>query len=49
MVVSGRFRARPNEVNAGAVSPRPWRSIRMFGGAGESDRVEGGGVMVIVR
>lgn len=30
-IVSGRLRARPKEANLVAVSPRPWRRMRMFG------------------
>ena len=57
MVVSGRFRARANEVKGIAVSPRPCSNRRIFGGAfvvvsvsvGGCDCGGGGGVMVSVR
>lgn len=60
MVVSGRLRARANEVKVIAVSPRPWRRTRIFGCAvfgGVSVGVSvagggcgvGGGVIVRVR
>lgn len=51
IVVSGRWRACANFVNAAAVSPMPWRRMRMFGAGdvdweGEGDG--GAGVMVTV-
>lgn len=55
MVVSGRFRARANEVKGIAVSPRPCSNRRIFGGAFVVVSVSvggcdcGGGVMVSVR
>ena len=47
IVVSGRRRARPNDVKPAAESPMPCNRRRMFGVGVEVD--EGGGVMVTVR